>query len=83
MREECEKVNRFFADDEHNSHSNIAFNLKKQLLFLIFDKTLGTHHKNLAFEVLMLNFEMVNTLGNELSKVQIITDDQKTEYSEL
>eukprot|EP00347_Sterkiella_histriomuscorum_P015845 403355467 len=59
------------------------FNLKKQLLFLIFDKTLSPGHKKMAFDVLVSNFEMVNSLKSELKKVEIITDDLRQEYSDL
>lgn len=37
----------------------------------------------MAFDVLVTHFEMVNSLQSELRTVEIITDDLKTEYSNL
>lgn len=66
-----------------NHAKRIEFNIKEQLLFLIFDKKLKASTKSLAFEVLMLNFEMVNSLKTEMNKVYIITEEIQEDYKQM
>ena len=73
-REKCEKLNEFFTKRDKKG-DYLKFELKEMLLFLIFDKKLKPDIKKLAFEVLMLNFEAVNSLKSELSKVFFISED--------